>query len=143
MTRHAHGYRIRAETPWVTKLSVEHDGADLEPTQQVTYCCDRGTGCSHGGEFTLTLAADAKPQPAWTCRCGGKGLLDGAPESAAPDYSAYNQGTKVGKGTGHYKDMSEWNLLRERRCDVPNGGGMELLEETLAWSLARLRGQAS
>lgn len=119
MTRYAHGYRIRAQAPWETTRSIEEEPGLPVETQEALYRCDKGAGCSHGGQFTQVFAADAPVPDAVNCRCSGVGRRDGAPPGAMPDYSSYSQGVRNnhGPGTGQYKDMRPIALLRERRSD--------------------------
>lgn len=142
MTRYARGYRIQAQTPWDTTRSVEEEPGLPADTQEVPYRCSKGDGCSHGGEFTRIFSAEAEIPDAVDCRCGGTGRLDSAPADAEADNPGYSQGVRTRLGTGQYKDMRPVALMMERRMR-PDGGGIELLEETLAERLAILKGGAA
>jgi hypothetical protein len=102
---------IRADVPWPTGASNAELQTDQEaaPRQDIFYDCPR---C---GPFPVTLAANAKPQPAWPCRCGKTARLDGAPADAVADFGAYNASLSRTQPKRGAEETTPWAQLMKRR----------------------------
>lgn len=125
MTRYANNQPLSGGRPWPTGASAEAPCGPPAPTQQAAYTCERG--CT----FTLTLAGEGEPPPAWHCRCGKTALLDTAPPGASTEVRLPGYGTPGGHKTSVI--IPHWQHVQERRTH-------EQLEELLAERLAEVRG---
>lgn len=121
------GVTIKAHTPWDRQNSPQ-DSADAAPRQEVPYTCERGC------RFTVPLAAEAKPPPAWGCRCGKTARLDGAPEGAPAEAAlpGYTSAAEMHQRAKR-EPTDPWSQLRKRRSIAE-------LDALLAARLAELRG---
>lgn len=115
---------LRAGTPWEPGdgTGMREFRQDRAARKQVAYLCERGHG------YRITLAADAVPEAAIDCRCGGRARLPGAPADAKPSYPAYSS---MGKYE-HSDDRTPLDRVRERRSEAE-------LERLLAERMAAAR----
>jgi hypothetical protein len=107
--------------------SGETEARELAPRQEIIYICAR---C---GPFTITLAAEATPRPAWDCRCGSPARLDGLPEGTPAEVILPGYTTAQGQHKRAIQEgMGPWGQLRKRRS-------IRELDALLAERLAQVR----
>jgi hypothetical protein len=133
MSRYANS-ALRGARPWGRNDSggIEEEPREAAPRQGVTYHCERACAFS---PFIVPLAAEATPPPAWDCRCGGTGRLDGAPEDTPAEVILPGYTTAQGQHKRAIQEgMGPWGQLRKRRS-IPE------LDALLAERLEAVRGQ--